>query len=79
MIACDLIGAGLPVVGAFVPVFAVGDAIGFLVGTVPGFRKSPVEVLLVFATTEVRLVAELDLVTVVVEEAVAVAVFWVVV
>lgn len=78
--ALDLIGAGFPAEAVFDPVLVAGDVIGFLAGAVVlVFRSNPVaEVVLVFETTDVRLVVELDFAAAVVV-VVDVAVFWVVV
>lgn len=78
--AFDLIGAVFPAEAVFKPVLVAGDVIGFLVGAVVlVFRSSPAdEVVLVFETTDVRLVVELDFAAAVVV-VVDVAVFWAVV
>lgn len=78
--AFDLIGAVFPAEAVFKPVLVTGDVIGFLVGAVVlVFRSSPAdEVVLVFETTDVRLVVELDFAAAVVV-VVDVAVFWAVV
>lgn len=61
--AFDFIGTVFPAEEVFDPVLVAGDVTGFLAGAVvPIFRSCPAdEVVLVFETTDVRLVVELDL------------------